>query len=135
MLLCSLPEGVTFIGDPSDFNEVFLSLLAKERQKQLSAQPKIKVELQQYKNTSTLRNTDQFLICQFVIDISRISVKDLISMRNLLPSQEYRLLKNRKCARESRKRRKQTTKSISEQLEIALRENQTMRERVFILEK
>lgn len=83
----------------------------------------------------TLRNTDQFLICQFVIDICRISVKDLISMRNLLPSQEYRLLKNRKCARESRKRRKQTTKSISEQLEIALRENQTMRERVLILEK
>ena len=93
----------------------------------------MKVELQEYKIPSVLNNPDQFLICQFVIDIARISVKDLIAMRKLLPCQEYRLLKNRKCARESRKKRKQQTISISEQLDIALRENEMMKEQIRIL--
>jgi hypothetical protein len=38
-----------------------------------------------------------------------VSVKGLIAMRSVLPSQEYRLLKNRKCAREARKKRKVQT--------------------------
>ena len=135
MILNKLPEGVTFIGDPSDFNKESIILIAKEREKQLAAQPKIKVDLQEYKTTSNLHNSDQFQICQFVIDISRITVKGLISMRNFLPSQEYRLLKFRKCARESRKRRKEQTKSTSEQLDIALREIEMLRERIFSLEK
>ena len=102
--------------------------MAKERSKQLAAHPNMKVELQEYKNLSGPHSTDQFLICQFVIDIARISVKDLISMRKLLPYQEYRVLKNRKCARESRKKRKQQTISISEQLDIVLRENEMMKD-------
>ena len=93
----------------------------------------MKVELQEYKNPFSPHSTDQFLICQFVIDIALISVKDLISMRKLLPFQEYRLLKNRKCARESRKKRKQQTISISEQLDIALRENEMMKEQILVL--
>ena len=93
----------------------------------------MKVELQEYKNLSGIHKTDQFLICQFVIDIARISVKDLIAMRKFLPFQEYRQLKNRKCARESRKKRKQQTISISEQLDIALRENKMMKEQILVL--
>ena len=133
IILTSLPEGVTFIGDSQDFNEEFVTLLAKERSKQLAAHPNMKVELQEYKNPSGIHKTDQFLICQFVIDIVRISVKDLIAMRKFLPFQEYRQLKNRKCARESRKKRKQQTISISEQLDIALRENKMMKEQILVL--
>jgi hypothetical protein len=62
-------------------------------------------------------------------------VKDLIAMRKFLPSQEYRLLKNRKSAKESRKKHKQERISISKQLEIALKAIEMMRERVRILEK
>jgi hypothetical protein len=62
-------------------------------------------------------------------------VKDLIAMRKFLPSQEYRLLKNRKSAKESRKKQKQERISISKQLEIALKAIEMMRERVRILEK
>ena len=107
--------------------------MAKERSKQLSANPNMKVELQEYKNPSGLHSADQFLICQFVIDIVRISVKDLIAMRKFLPFQEYRLLKNRKCAREARKKRKHQTISISEQLDIALRENEMMKKQILVL--
>jgi len=107
--------------------------MAKERSKQLAVHPNMKVELQQYKNPLIPHCSDQFLICQFVIDIARISVKDLIAMRKILPFQEYRLLKNRKCARESRKKRKQQTISKSEQLDIALRENEMMKEQILIL--
>lgn len=56
-------------------------------------------------------------------------------MRKFLPSQEYRLLKNRKSAKESRKKQKQERISISKQLEIALKAIEMMRERVRILEK
>jgi hypothetical protein len=62
-------------------------------------------------------------------------VKDLIAMRKFLPSQEYRLLKNRKSAKESRNKHKQERISISKQLEIALKAIEMMRERVRILEK
>jgi hypothetical protein len=62
-------------------------------------------------------------------------VKDLIAMRKFLPSQEYRLLKNRKSAKESRIKIKQERISISKQLEIALKANEMMREQVRILEK
>jgi hypothetical protein len=62
-------------------------------------------------------------------------VKDLIAMRKFLPSQEHRLLKNRKSAKESRNKHKQERISISKQLEIALKAIEMMRERVRILEK
>lgn len=62
-------------------------------------------------------------------------MKDLIAMRKFLPSQEYRLLKNRKSAKESRIKIKQERISISKQLEIALKANEMMREQVRILEK
>lgn len=59
---------------------------------------------------------ESFVICEFVINIDRVSVKGLIEMRPLLPAQEYRLLKNRKCARESRKKRKEMNTCTIEQL-------------------
>ena len=43
----------------------------------------------------------------FRINIDEVRVTDLKSMRKLLPRSQYILLKNRKCARLSRSRRKE----------------------------
>lgn len=45
-------------------------------------------------------------IGSFRINIDEVRVADLKAMRKLLPRSEYKLLKNRKCARLSRSRRK-----------------------------
>lgn len=71
-----------------------------------------------------------FRICEFVIDIGLISVKNLIAMRAVLPSPEYKLLKNRKCARESRKKRKQQIAEDRELLQICQAENEQLRRKV-----
>ena len=52
------------------------------------------------------------MIGSFRIDIGEVKVSDLKLMRKLLPRNEYKLLKNRKCARLSRTRRKEQTQSI-----------------------
>ena len=49
----------------------------------------------------------RFTVGLFRIDIHDVSVSDLKAMRKLLPRAEYKLLKNRKCARLSRSRRKE----------------------------
>jgi hypothetical protein len=49
----------------------------------------------------------------FIIDIEVVSKADLISIRKLLPSEEYRLFKNRKSARICRRKRKQERSSVS----------------------
>lgn len=78
-------------------------LRRKERELELRRQGKEATRLVPCKDS----DGECFLICEFEIDIGRISVKSLIAMRAVLPSTEYKLLKNRKCARESRKKRKQ----------------------------
>lgn len=56
-------------------------------------------------------------------------------MRPLLPAQEYRLLKNRKCARETRKKRKAMTNSTIDQLQVCQDENKELRKQVDYLER
>ena len=51
-------------------------------------------------------------IGMFRINIDEVRVGDLKSMRKLLPRSEYKLLKNRKCARLSRSRRKEQTSAL-----------------------
>lgn len=108
-------------------------LRAKEREKELALIPHQLTKLQPYGKEGKF--TEAFLICFFLIDIERVSVKGLISMRPVLPTQEYRLLKNRKCARESRRKRKQQTLSTIEQLRLCQEENETLKERVHLLEQ
>ena len=48
----------------------------------------------------------------FVFDVDLVSKASLISMRKFLPSEEYRLLKNRKSARLCRKKRKEERGSM-----------------------
>ena len=43
----------------------------------------------------------------FEIDLDSVTVKGIITMRRILPREEYRLIKNRKCARVSRRKRKE----------------------------
>ena len=50
-------------------------------------------------------------IGDFLIDLDIISKEDLIKMRRLLPQNEYKLLKNRKCARITRLVRKERTEN------------------------
>lgn len=42
----------------------------------------------------------------FLIDIEAVTKSSLISIRKLLPAEQYRLIKNRKSARICRKKRK-----------------------------
>ena len=51
-------------------------------------------------------------------------------MRKVLPRKEYRLLKNRKSARKSRKRRKAELSSLREEIRALKQENQRLRKLV-----
>ena len=68
-----------------------------------------------------------FNIGLFTLDLERVKVSDLKSMRKLLPRTEYKLLKNRKCARRSRFRRKKQTLSLIEINQKLREENAMMR--------
>lgn len=50
---------------------------------------------------------DIVVVADFTINIEKITKQQLISMRKFLPSEEYRLIKNRKSARLCRKKRKE----------------------------
>ena len=69
-----------------------------------------------------------------MIEIEALTIKGLIAMRQVLPSQEYKLLKNRKCARESRKKRKEQSHSTLEQLKNYKHENEKLRSYINELE-
>jgi hypothetical protein len=113
-----LPAGVSYVGELADYNSERFVWVAAERQKWLNAHPETPIELKPFQQGSAGPLTDTFKICEFVIDIERVSVKGLISMRPILPFQEYRLLKNRKCARECRKKKKHHTFGVQEELEL-----------------
>ena len=51
-------------------------------------------------------------------------------MRKFLPSEEYRLLKNRKSARLCRKKRKEERGDMQKQIEDLIKENQQLKERL-----
>jgi hypothetical protein len=53
-------------------------------------------------------------IGDFIVDIGLISKTNLVKMRRFLPQGDYRLLKNRICARICRKARKEKTISVME---------------------
>ena len=50
------------------------------------------------------------------IDLDVVTIKGLIMMRRVLPKAEYRLIKNRKCARVSRQKRKEKANTLAEKL-------------------
>ena len=78
-------------------------------------------------NSHLQKDTEQAQrIGDFIVDIEQITKASLILMRRFLPKKEYRLLKNRKCARICRKKRKEKAVSISEHCKILSRENKKL---------
>jgi hypothetical protein len=70
------------------------------------------------------------VVADFTINIDKISKQQLISMRKFLPSEEYRLLKNRKSARLCRKKRKEERGDMQQQINQLVRENMMMKEKL-----
>ena len=68
-----------------------------------------------------------FTIGSFRINLDQVRVPDLKAMRKLLPRNEYKLIKNRKCARLSRSRRKEQTSYLIEMNKRLLDENAALR--------
>ena len=55
-------------------------------------------------------------------------------MRRILPKEEYRLIKNRKCARESRKKRREKSVTMTEKLAKLEAENKELKKKILNLE-
>ena len=55
-------------------------------------------------------------------------------MRRILPKEEYRLIKNRKCARESRKKRREKSLTMTEKLAELESENKELKKKILNLE-
>ena len=70
----------------------------------------------------------------FQIDLDVVTIKGLIQMRRILPKAEYRLIKNRKCARVSRQKRKEKTLSLQDKLNQLETENKNLRLKILNLE-
>ena len=73
------------------------------------------------KQESVSANIDQLdartlKIGLFKIDLDVVTIKGLIQMRRILPKAEYRLIKNRKCARVSRQKRKEKANTLQDKL-------------------
>lgn len=75
-LLQSLPQGVRYVGEASDYNEERIVYLAKRRQQELAQVPAKEIQLRTYHHSQG--ESLSFLICQFVINIEKVTVKGLI---------------------------------------------------------
>ena len=99
-----MPKGFTFIGPTGFCNaEYILGQLKNDELLYGHDELSASTRLQLNKNNGNVRF---FTVGCFRIDIDVIKVSDLKAMRKLLPKTEYKLLKNRKCARILRSRRK-----------------------------
>ena len=66
----------------------------------------------------------------FTINIEIVTKAQLISMRKFLPSEQYRLLKNRKSARLCRRKRKEERGDMQSDLDVIKKENVTLKEKL-----
>ena len=105
-LLINLPAGFTFLGPPGHCKKDYILEQLKDGPKK-GGQDSISAQncLEQTADT----DSQTFRVGLFCINILEVSVANLKAMRKLLPRPEYKLLKNRKCARMSRFRRKEQT--------------------------
>ena len=72
-------------------------------------------------STETLAKIEEgviVLVCGLAIDIERITDTEMYTLRRVLPRKEYRLLKNRKSARKSRRRRKAELTCLREEVKL-----------------
>ena len=71
----------------------------------------------------------------FTINIEIVTKAQLISMRKFLPSEQYRLLKNRKSARLCRRKRKEERGDMQNDLEAVRTENASLKEKLETAER
>ena len=64
------------------------------------------------------------------IDIEKITDQEMYALRKVLPRKDYRLLKNRKSARKSRKRRKVELSTLRDEIRALKHENHKLRRQV-----
>ena len=66
----------------------------------------------------------------FTINIEVVTKAQLISMRKFLPSEQYRLLKNRKSARLCRRKRKEERGDMQQDLDEMKKDNNKLKEKL-----
>ena len=60
--------------------------------------------------------SDTVFVCGLIINIERITKQQILKLRKCMPKMEYRQLKNRKSARECRKKRKAERSGMIDEL-------------------
>ena len=113
-LLRNLPKGFVFTGPDGCCTETYILEQLKNDcvlESKEDAQSSASHRLDGTQDTETR----SFQIGCFLIDIDVVKVSDLKAMRKLLPRGDYKQIKNRKCARLSRFRRKELTLNLQEQ--------------------
>ena len=76
------------------------------------------------------REGDIVRVGDFTINIEIVTKAQLINMRKFLPSEQYRLLKNRKSARLCRRKRKEERGGMQNDIETAKKENTDLKEKL-----
>ena len=123
-LLANLPLGFTFVGPEGCCTEDYV---LAELKNELLCQNSDEFSASRRLEMTAESDSRVFSIGLFTLDLERVKLSDLKSMRKLLPRTEYKLLKNRKCARRSRFRRKKQTLSLIEINQKLREENAMMR--------
>ena len=80
--------------------------------------------------TEDEKEGDIVRVGDFTINIEIVSKAQLISMRKFLPSEQYRLLKNRKSARLCRRKRKEERGDMQKDLDDMKKENQKLKDKL-----
>lgn len=76
-----------------------------------------------------------FRIGFFQVELDVARVEDFKRMRKFLPKAEYKLLKNRKCARLSRNKRREFSESLTHSNRLLYAENDRLRSLLGIPER
>ena len=86
--------------------------------------------------TGTLsENANLVLEMGLVVDIEKITHQQILKLRKLMPQKEYRKLKNRKSARELRKKKKGQLATMQDEIEELRRRNKELTQKTQVLER
>ena len=86
--------------------------------------------------TGTLsENANLVLEMGLVVDIEKITHQQILKLRKLMPQKEYRKLKNRKSARELRKKKKGQLETMQDEIEELRRRNKELTQKTQVLER
>lgn len=107
----NLPEGITYMEPSESQNKDTEDLI--------------------YENLDDeAKEGDIVRVGDFLINIEKVTKAQIIGMRKFLPSEEYRLLKNRKSARLCRRKRKEERGEMQITIDELKIENQVLKDRL-----